>query len=206
MASSHNRRRLPAEIVAAFIGGFFTIVGALIGIGVIPFPPFTPPTATVPPAPEEEPTPTPTPTYLAELTPTSARVGFGSFSVGEYEFTSTSTGDDVQAGDPIKAHGITYAHGIYAHAPSRITYSLKGRYSTLETALVMIERISCGDGVIFKIVLDDVELYQSPRQFATSGPVTIQVSVRDGDELELITEAGINDDCDWAIWGNPVLQ
>ncbi|MFQ5923142.1 MAG: NPCBM/NEW2 domain-containing protein [Anaerolineales bacterium] len=145
-------------------------------------------------------------TYLSQLRPNETFVGFGIFSIGKYGFDAVS--DGVLVGDPVTTHGIEYSRGLYAHAPSRLTYALGGLYSDLQVEISLLDSIKCGDGAIFVVELDGNEIYRSMTMFNFSIPIEIYVDVARGQELRLITEEGpLNDnDCDWAIWGDPVLH
>jgi serine/threonine protein kinase len=160
------------------------------------------------------PTPTFTPTvtsipisiYLSEIKPRTTTVGYGDFSIGEYSFTSTDASDKVKKGDSIIAHGIQYPHGLFAHAPSKLTYELNKQYSELRVSTVLVDWIQCGDGAVFVILLDDQEIYRSKRMFYSSPPVDVKIDITDGNQLELIIEKGSDLDCDWTIWGDPILH
>lgn len=141
--------------------------------------------------------------YLSELTPASEQVGHKSPSIGYFSFTSP--GDGVTSGDPIVAHGTHWAHGIYAHANSRYEFYLNGNYSELWTSLIMLERMRCGNGVVFIVRLDGRELYRSPRMDYNSDPVEIRLEVAGGERLELLTDMRGDVSCDWSIWGDPIL-
>ena len=151
-------------------------------------------------------TPTPKPNYLSDLEPEVATVGYGIFSIGEYEFTSAM--DNISKGDTIVFHGVEYPHGLYAHAPSHVVYKLNEDFSELRVTIGLVEWISCGDGAQFIILLDGIEIYRSPIMFASSAPLDIKVDIDGGQNLELITDEGAaNDrDCDWTIWGDPILK
>lgn len=146
-----------------------------------------------------------TPVYLSEIKPRTATVGFMDFSIGKYSFTSPDASDKIKKGDPIVAHGIQYTHGLYAHAPSKLTYELHKQYSELLVTIVLVDWIECGDGAEFVIKLDNNELYRSKRMIYSSLPENVKVDVTDGNLLELITEKGSYLECDWTIWGDPIL-
>jgi hypothetical protein len=150
---------------------------------------------------------TPMPTYLSDLTPSTTAVGWGVFSVGHYRFTSEAV-DKVSEGDPIVTHGTWYSHGLFAHAPSQLTYDIGGKYSEFHATLSMVEWITApsDDGAVFVLKLDGAEVFKSEPMLAASEPRDIQVDVIGGRKLELITEAGANNGDDWSIWGDPYLR
>lgn len=148
------------------------------------------------------------PTNVGDLAPTTSEVGWGTSSVGKYAFTSDDPADDIHEGDRIVAHGTWYEHGVYAHAPSLLTYGLDGRFSTFSSTLAMVDSIKGKDvdGVVFVVGLDGAEVYRSEPMFIESKPRHIKLSVAGGQVLELVTEPRGDNSCDWAIWGDPVLR
>lgn len=148
-------------------------------------------------------------TYLADLKPNVEQLGYGTYSVGTFKFSSEDPADDVHTGDPIRMHGVDYPQGIFAHAPARFTYTIDGQaFSEFQATLGLIEKINCGDGVEFVLLLDGQEIYHSPRLQQWSTPLQVQVSLPAGSQLSLVVEMGdrSNKDCDWAIWGDPRLR
>ena len=148
-------------------------------------------------------------TYLSQFQPTTIELGYGTYSVGTFKFSSDDPADDIHYGDPIAFHGIEYPHGIFAHAPSRLVYNLSSNhYSEFSATLGLVEKISCGDGVKFIVLLDAKEIYRSEILFPWSAPVDIQVPMTNGSELTLSVDPGVQGDnrCDWAIWGDPRLR
>ncbi len=147
--------------------------------------------------------------YLGDYQPTTATLGYGKYSVGSFTFSSEDEGDDIHIGDPIIFGGVEYPHGIFAHAPSRLVYNLGSHaFTELSATLGMIEKIRCGDGVFFIVQADGAEIYRSKLRFPWSDPVEITVPVARVRELVLLVDTGGNDnlDCDWAVWGDPVLR
>lgn len=144
--------------------------------------------------------------YLSELKPKKVSLGYGTYSVGTFKFSSGDAGDNLHYGDPILLAGVKYPHGIFAHAPSHLIFDIGGKYTELTATIGLIERINCGDGADFIIRLDGTEIYRSPTLSATSKPVNIQVSVAGGKELSLMADEKDSWECDWAIWGDPYLR
>ena len=145
-------------------------------------------------------------TYLSELQPQKTNVGKGTFSMGKYEFTSSDPRYKINQGDSIVVHDVQYNHGLFAHAPSRLSYNLYGDFVQLITTIGLVDWIDCGDGVQFIVLLDGKEIYRSPTMRSSSIPLKIEVSVAGGRNLELIVDPLANPDCDWAIWCDPSLR
>ena len=122
------------------------------------------------------------PTNVGDLTPTTSRVGWGTYSVGRYAFTSEDPKDNIREGDRIVAHGTWYRHGLYAHAPSLLTYGLDGQFSTFSSTLTMVDSIEGRDvdGVVFVVELDGTEVFRSEPVFIESKPRRIKLERRGG--------------------------
>ena len=150
-------------------------------------------TAVVPTAPPE--------VFLSELAPVAASVGYGDFTVGVYP----SAPQDMNRSGPLFAHNTIYRNGLWAHAPSRLEYSLNGQYGKLKMQILMQEDVSCGDGTVFRVLADGKETYKSNRFTASTIPLKVSVAITGVNILELIVDKLDGGDCDWAIWGDPVL-
>ena len=148
-------------------------------------------------------------TYLSDFEPKAILLGYGVYSVGRFAFSSEDAVDNIHEGDPMVMHGVEYPHGIFAHAPARFKYDLGQQvFTELSATLGLIEHIDCGDGVVFKVEQDGQTLYTSPAMYAWTPPVKMRVTLTGSPTLLLWVEPGNagNPDCDWAIWGDPVLR
>jgi hypothetical protein len=148
-------------------------------------------------------------TYLSEFKPTAVKLGYGSYSVGKFQFSTEDPADDIHSGDPIVLHGAEYPRAIFAHAPSRLVYNLDNHHFTEFIAtLGMVEKINCGDGVEFVVFGDGKEVFRSKVLRPSSMPMEVQVPIAGVTELTLRVEEGARGDmdCDWAIWGDPRLR
>ena len=139
--------------------------------------------------------------FLGDLSPVRASVGFGSLGVGFY-----NTPDDLgHNGHPIQSRGIAYAHGLMAHAPSEIEYRLDGQFRLFTTRMLAQDDLSCGDGVVFHVYLDNLEAYVSPVIRYDDEPEAIVLDVGGASLLTMVVDPRRSADCDWAIWGDPLL-
>ncbi len=146
-------------------------------------------------------------TYLSVYDPSAIFLGYGEYSVGTFKFSAEDPADNVHYGDPIAMHGVEYAQGIFAHAPSYMVYTLGNHpYTEFAATLGLLEHINCGDGVQFLVFLDGVEVYRSETLYSWSDPVTMSVSIAGSSELMLAVDSLSNNECDWAIWGDPILR
>lgn len=162
--------------------------------------PLQPPTLT------SIPTSTLTPTlmpeiYVSELTPEYSQVGFGSLGEGVYALPDAPDFD----GKTIRAHGVDYPHGLMAHAPSIVAYQLNGQYRLFRTRMLVQDEMSCGDGVIFQVLMDGNEVYASTPVTGATEPQETELDVAGVQTLTLVADMRQAGDCDWAIWGDPVL-
>jgi dipeptidyl aminopeptidase/acylaminoacyl peptidase len=148
------------------------------------------------------------PAKLADLAPWTTDVGWGEYSVGRYGFTSPDKNDKMKEGDRIVAHGKWYRQGLFAHAPSELTFELGGAFASFSTTIAMVETIRGPDvdGAVFVVELDGVEIYRSKPMFPSSQPRRLKLRVAGGQLLTLITEPRGNNYCDWTIWGDPGLR
>lgn len=104
----------------------------------------------------------------------------------------------------IEFNGKLIDHGIFAHAPSELTFDLAGKWDQFS--------VVCGvqDGlpgtVKFKVLGDGKELATTEVLIAKS-PHEFSLSVKGVNRLTLVAEDGGNGlTADWAVWGNPILK
>jgi hypothetical protein len=133
--------------------------------------------------------------------PFSISVGFADLGRGTYPDVQ----DPSLNGQPIFAHGSHYPHGLFAHAPSQIDYRLDGRYASFETWILLQDQVSCGDGVEFTLLLDDRIAYKSTPLSSQTKPIKVHLDVTGVRILTLSVQMRQSGDCDWAIWGDPIL-
>lgn len=157
------------------------------------------------------------PVYLTQLQPISAAVGFATFGEGIWTYTE----GDVHNGSAIVSREVVYPHGLFAHAPSALSYNLDGRYSSFHTTFFVHgyqpecdysgkirENKAYYNGSVFMIYLDSERVYVSRVITATppTKPVEIVLDVKDVKNLTLIVDP-VNDItyCDITVWGDPYL-
>lgn len=155
---------------------------------------------TITPSPQVTATPRPQGDFLVNLEPSAQMVGY--WSLGKGVFPGMDTG--FVAGQTLESHKIIYKNGLFAHAPSELTYDLNGQYSIF-TADISIKETACGDGAIFVVRLDEKEIYRSPIIKPMDAPLHLLLDITGGKELMLITSPGGDNSCDWTIWGDPYL-
>lgn len=100
--------------------------------------------------------------------------------------------------------GRLYAHGLYAHAPSNYTYSLKGNWTRLSGHFGVADG---HDGsCVFVIRCDGVDRWRS--ESITQGQAyDFHVALNGTDRLELIVEdSGDGNGADWGIWTDVQLH
>lgn len=113
--------------------------------------------------------------------------------------------EGLPGGQTILAHGTKWDHGLFAHAPSSIEYALDGAYQTLTGSALMHNGCQAGDGAVFRVLVDGNEVYTSPAVTFSSKPVSFEVDVYGGQILTLSIDNLAGGDCDWSIWGDPML-
>ncbi|HOZ47887.1 MAG TPA: NPCBM/NEW2 domain-containing protein [Candidatus Hydrogenedentes bacterium] len=108
--------------------------------------------------------------------------------------------------EPLVIGDQTYPEGLGAHAPSETVFILDGQFLSFDVRCGVHRQKSDMGTVIFKVVVDDTEVFNSGVMRQTDPPQHVHVSVKGASELRLETEdAGDGITCDMANWANPVL-
>jgi hypothetical protein len=145
------------------------------------------------------------PVYLADLVPNTSVVGFGGLGLGVYPFSEGT----VQRGTTLKFNGVEYPHGLFAHAPSELEYSLPRNFASFSASLYIDGHPTCGgNGVAaFVVLLDGQEIYRSRELTYNESqmPIPMSISVDSGRTLTLKTETLGSTLCDWTVWGDAYL-
>lgn len=104
----------------------------------------------------------------------------------------------------IRVAGKIFARGLYAHAPSKYTYELGGKWEKLTGYAGLAD--THGGTVVFVIKGDSRELWRSER--TSEGDLhRFEVSVTGVRELSLIVDdAGDGNGADWGVWGDVKLD
>lgn len=111
-----------------------------------------------------------------------------------------------KAGEPLRIGEQTYERGLGDHAPSETIFVLDGQYLAFSASCGVHRQASDAGTVIFKVFVDDREVFNSGVMRQADPAKAIQVSVEGASELRLETEnAGDGITCDMANWVNPVL-
>lgn len=140
--------------------------------------------------------------YLTELEPQFESVGFEKLGEGINPFSEGLLVEE----ETISVNGTQYPNGLFAHAPSVLNYILNGEYASISGTVMMHDGIQCGDGVVFTIKADGVLKYSSPVMKSGDDPKTFSVDLTGAQKLQLVVVALENKDCDWSVWGDPVLE
>ncbi len=108
--------------------------------------------------------------------------------------------------EPLRIGDQTYNRGLGDHAPSETVFFLAGQFLTFEVQCgVQLQTQDLGT-VVFKVFVDDQEVFNSGVMRQTNPPQQVRVPVKDASELRLVTEnAGDGIVCDMANWVNPAL-
>lgn len=130
--------------------------------------------------------------------------------------------DETRWGLPFYNQGVTYEHGLWAPAPSRLTYELNGSYKRF-TAKVLVSAFKGkpqqievlerelrrpGAGTVkFFVYADDVKVFESDVVTYASGAQYVDVDVTGAKELVLeATDADGSDLLDFAVWAEGRLH
>ncbi|NLF51982.1 MAG: hypothetical protein GX577_12665 [Leptolinea sp.] len=140
--------------------------------------------------------------FLSSLESVKTSIGFSDLGVGVNPFSENS----LVEGQTISVKGTPYPNGLFAHAPSRLTYELGGEYQSLSGTVMMHDGIRCGDGVTFQIWVDGTQVFSSDTLKSGDAAVPFSVDLSEANELELVVNSNNNKECDWSVWGDPLLK
>jgi hypothetical protein len=144
-------------------------------------------------------------TKLSSLRPEESKVGHGEFLRG-----NISEQLDMD-GSPLAIQGLPVEDGLYAHAPSRLVFNLKGKdYKAIRGSVALADRHVDGynGSVKFRIVGDGKEIWES----ATIGPekgshptAKYALNIDGISELELVVDDLGYYGYDTGVWIAPEL-
>lgn len=111
------------------------------------------------------------------------------------------------AGNRLSIAGFVFRHGIGAHAPSRLTFQLGGRFRTFETGFGVDDAANVSQRIQVRLWADDELRYDSGAQRAGGFPRRVQVPVEGAEFLTLeVLDGGDGRDRDHLNWVEPVLR
>ncbi|WBB64105.1 glycoside hydrolase family 97 catalytic domain-containing protein [Streptomyces sp. WMMC500] len=122
--------------------------------------------------------------------------------------TDTSVGDQQPGdGEPLTIGGTTYAKGLGAHAPSRVTVYLGGACTSFTAQVGVDDEVGDRGSVSFRVLGDDTELAATANLRGTDAaqPVTADVTGVDLLTLE-VADGGDGISYDHADWAEPVVS
>jgi hypothetical protein len=129
-----------------------------------------------------------------------------SAEVGWLEPAANRVPTNDQVTSPLLDSGTLYATGLYAHAPSRYTFNLGGKWKGLSGEAGLHTLHQPYGSVAFIVQVDGREVFRSPVMRGAK-KAKYQIDVTGGKKLELIvdpTEDGNHND--WGLWLDPVLE
>jgi beta-galactosidase len=113
-------------------------------------------------------------------------------------------GDD---GGPLRIGAQTFAHGVGAHAPSRIVVDVGGRCTLFLADVGLDEEVRDGGSVVFEVWGDGERLASSGLVRGTQVSVPLSADVTGVRELSLVvTKGGDGNADDHADWGDARLS
>jgi hypothetical protein len=118
-----------------------------------------------------------------------------------------SVGNGDGRGNTITLNGVAYGKGLGVHAYSEVTYNIAGQYTSFVSDIGLDDEVWANDGsVIFSVVADGVEIYNSNEMRSTTATQTINVGVAGVQELKLkVFTTPDGDRADHADWANARL-
>ncbi len=134
--------------------------------------------------------------WLGDIPPTSVSVGWDKYRVDESWY---QPGFDIA--------GIHYEQGIFTHAPAHVTYNLEESYSAFSACIGLDDGDnSCGDGVIFRVNADEIEIYKSDIIISAQPVTCFNLPINGSTKLELFVDELGSNGCDESAWVNAKLK
>jgi glucose/arabinose dehydrogenase len=140
--------------------------------------------------------------YLSDLTPTASTNGWG-----PYERDRSNGEQGATDGRALTINGTTYAKGLGVHAASTLTYSLGGLYSRFQSFIGVDDEVPSNTAsVIFRVLADGEQIFQSATLTGASAPQLVDLDVAGVQSLQLIVDnADGSSDYDHANWADAKL-
>ncbi len=104
---------------------------------------------------------------------------------------------------PLRLAGVEYARGLGVHSRSELAYDLGGRYAQFAATIGIDDAVRPRGDVVFRVVADDREVFNSGSVTGRDEPRPILVDIRKARQVRLIVEYGAGLDlADHANWAN----
>lgn len=136
--------------------------------------------------------------FLADMKEISADVGYGKFG------KKGAMGYDGDAKAKVQKQIIT--QGLSAHAPSRLKYDLAKRFRTLTGAAGILDGTNSSSPLVFKIMGDGKQLWQSSPLAQNGKWQKFQVEIHNVSTLELVVECRGGNGYAHSIWIDPRVE
>jgi glucose/arabinose dehydrogenase len=139
--------------------------------------------------------------YLSDLPFEVVANGWGPVEL-DMSNGETAAGD----GNPITLNGVVYERGLGVHAYSELVFDLDGAYSRFVSDIGVDDENAPGGTVVFRVLVDGNEVYNSGVMTNASVTQTVNVDVAGANELRLIVgTAGDGNGSDHADWADARL-
>ncbi|MCD6166335.1 NPCBM/NEW2 domain-containing protein [bacterium] len=132
--------------------------------------------------------------YISDMTETYWQNGWGD---GNKDLSND--------GNPILIAGVQYDKGLGMHAPSEVHYALDGNYDYFMAFIGHDDEANGGNGVIFKVVVDDDTVYESRSMRWGEPAELIKIQVTGADTLRLLMDHNGDMGWDHADWADAIL-
>ncbi len=153
------------------------------------------------------------------VTSTKVQVASGGIYLSDIPWVKATAGwatvqkDKSTDGNPISLLGttgpVTYKKGIGTHAKSEVTYDISNATYKQFNSYVGIDQEPGGKGgsVVFKVLLDGVEVFNSGKMYYNTPAKFVDVDLTGKKELKLVVDdAGNGNGNDHADWGDAWLS
>ncbi len=125
---------------------------------------------------------------------------------GPVERRLSNGAEEPNDGGPITVAGSVYEHGLGAHAPSNIAFSLGGACTRLQAALGVDDEVKSAGSVVFEVLGDGESLYRSDVLTGDDEAVDVEVDISGVDELRLVVSEEQDNGSDHADWADARIE
>ena len=138
--------------------------------------------------------------WLGPFSRPTQKFGFSLYEQGNERFRIPVLNHNIE-GAPLILNGVTFAQGIGGHAPSKIAFDLRGKYSRFTCKAGLDQAAGDNHGIVFSVIADGKTIYESPKLPKDTDPFPIDCSVAGVKELVLFADSpqfdDVLSDVDW---------
>lgn len=120
---------------------------------------------------------------------------------GPVEIDQSNGEQDQDDGNYINLNGVVYSRGLGVHAPSSVKYNLTpGQFARFTSDIGVDDEVGTGGSVIFTVLLDNKEVYNSGLMTGSSATKTVDIDLGQATSIILKVDADGDAGLDHASW------